>query len=68
MAHREASKSKVDGDHLQKKPEIDTGRSWDPATESREQMINQTYEHVQMARAQRILYVNLVLKAREHSQ
>jgi hypothetical protein len=31
-------------------------------------MIIRANEHVQMARAQRILYVNLVLKAREHSK
>jgi hypothetical protein len=64
----EASKSTVGGEDLQEKPEVDVGRSWDPATESREQMIIRANEHVQMVRAQRILYVNLVLKAREHSK
>ena len=61
------SESTVNGEDLQE-TEVDKGRSWDPATESREQMIIWAYEHVQMARAQRKLYVNLVLKDREHSK
>jgi hypothetical protein len=36
----------------------------DPAVERREQMIGRAYKHVEMARAQRLLYTNLINKAR----
>jgi hypothetical protein len=36
----------------------------DPTLEEREQMIGRAYLHVEMARAQRVLYANLISKAR----